>query len=144
MNLLIINGPNLNMLGKREPAIYGSDSLLEVNNKIEAVATEKGITVSFVQSNSEGVMIDSIHNAMGNYNAIILNPGAYTHYSLALSDAIASVDIPVIEVHLSNIHAREDYRKTSVTASKCIGQISGFGYYSYVLAIEALCKKLGK
>ena len=136
MKILIINGPNLNMLGKREPSIYGSDTLETINQEITSHAEEHNISVEFVQSNIEGVIIDYIHEANNNFDGIILNAGAFTHYSYAIRDAISSVTTPVVEVHLSNIHAREEFRHKSVLASVCVGQISGFGKYSYILALE--------
>ncbi|WNB93575.1 type II 3-dehydroquinate dehydratase [Bacillus sp. NEB1478] len=134
--VLIINGPNLNRLGKREPAVYGSKTLDDLQMNLEKEASELSLHVSFKQSNSEGDIIDWIHGAENVYQGIILNAGAYTHYSYAIRDAIASVDVPVIEVHLSNVHAREDFRKESVIAPETIGQISGFGFTSYKLALQ--------
>jgi len=138
MRILIINGPNLNMLGKREPGIYGSDTLEKINQEIASHAEANNISVEFVQSNTEGVIVDYIQGSHGEsgFDGIILNAGAFTHYSYAIRDAISSVDTPVVEVHLSNIHAREEFRHKSVLAGVCIGQISGFGKYSYTLALE--------
>ena len=134
---LIINGPNLNRLGKREPGIYGAKTLDDLKNELKILAEELLMSISFRQSNSEGDIIDFIHEAAGLYRGIILNAGAYTHYSYAIRDAIASVDVPVIEVHLSNVHAREEFRHKSVIAKETIGQISGFGFDSYKLALQA-------
>ncbi len=136
--VLIINGPNLNLLGTREPGIYGSQTLEDINNKVIEEAKKLGIQVSFFQSNHEGEIIDKIHAARGTFDAIIINPGAYTHYSYAISDAIKAVMIPTVEVHLSNIHAREEFRSKSVTAPVCVGQISGFGSKGYLLALNAI------
>ena len=137
----IINGPNLNLLGKREPTIYGTESLDDINNWILARVAPLGADgLIFVQSNSEGELVTAIQE-MGYDQAvkgIVLNPGAYAHYSLAIRDAIASVPVPVVEVHLSNIHAREEFRHRSVTAGACRGMICGLGKMSYVLAVEAL------
>jgi len=131
----IIHGPNLNLLGKREPEHYGTLTLEELNKSVEAYAHEKNLTVEFLQSNHEGKIIDAIQNS-GGITGIILNPGGFTHSSVAIRDAIAAVDVPVIEVHLSNIHAREEFRRTSLIAPVCVGQISGLGVQSYILAIE--------
>lgn len=131
--VLIIHGPNVNLTGKREKEVYGDINYEEINNLIKEAA-KLDIAVKIQQSNSEGEIINLIHSAENNFDAIIINPAAYTHYSLAIMDAIAAVSVPVIEVHISNIFGREDYRKTSVTASKCKGVITGFGPYSYVLA----------
>ena len=139
MKLLVINGPNLNMLGLREPGVYGNDTLESINKEILSKAKEKGIEVNFFQSNIEGEIINKIHSAMGVYDGIIINPGAYTHYSIAIRDAIASVNVPAVEVHLSNIHKREQFRHTSVTAPVCTGQITGFGKKGYIMALEAFC-----
>jgi len=136
--VLIIHGPNLNLTGSREKDIYGETNYEEINNIIKREAAKMDIAVKIQQSNSEGEIINFIHTAQSNFDAIIINPAAYTHYSLAIMDAIGAVQIPVIEVHISNIYKREDYRKISVTASKCVGQITGFGPYSYVLALNAI------
>jgi len=135
---LIINGPNLNMLGIREKDVYGVETLQEIATKVMAEAKALNIDVDFVQSNHEGEIIDKIHSSLGVYDAIIINPGAYTHYSIAIRDAIKAVNIPTIEVHLSNIYAREEFRSKSVIAPVCCGQISGFGSNSYILALKAL------
>ena len=138
MKILVINGPNLNLLGEREPNIYGNESLKAINDELYEVAQKLGHELSFFQSNSEGSIIDSIHAARLEYDGIVLNAGAYTHYSYAIHDAIAAIKIPVIEVHLSNISGRDEFRKTSVIAPVCAGSIAGFGKYSYMLAIQAL------
>lgn len=137
MKLLVMNGPNLNMLGKREPGIYGSDTLEDINKDLQIFAVERGIELAFYQSNHEGDLIDQIQNAMGVFDGIVFNPGAYTHTSVALRDAISSVTIPVIEVHLSNVYAREEFRHKSHISPVAKGKISGFGVNSYKLAIEA-------
>lgn len=137
----IINGPNLNMLGMREPEVYGSLTLEEINTRIASEAEVLRIQVEFAQFNGEGEIINAIHTAQGMCDGIILNAGAYTHYSYAIRDAVASVSVPVVEVHLSNIHARDEFRHTSVIAPVCIGQISGFGVVSYLLALRALMQK---
>ena len=134
----IINGPNLNMLGKRDTDIYGNLTLEEINKKIEAFAREEDIELILKQSNSEGDIIDAIQNFSERTDGLIINPGAYSHYSYAIADALRDCSIPKIEVHLSNIYTREDFRKKSVTASVCTEQISGFGYESYILAVYAL------
>ncbi|MDR7072696.1 type II 3-dehydroquinate dehydratase [Fictibacillus barbaricus] len=139
--ILVINGPNLNRLGKREPAIYGSSTLEDLQKDLEKEAAELSLNVTFKQSNSEGDIIDWIHDSENVHQGIILNAGAFTHYSYAIRDAIASVDVPVIEVHLSNVHAREDFRKESVIAPETIGQISGFGFLSYKLALQVFRSK---
>ncbi len=136
--VLIIHGPNLNLTGSREISIYGEVSFDEINNIIKREASKLELAVKIQQSNSEGEIIDFIHSAKNNFDAIIINPGAYSHYSYAIMDAIGAIDIPVIEVHLSNIQKREDFRHVSVTATKCLGQISGFGPFSYVLALNAI------
>ena len=138
MKILVINGPNLNLLGEREPTIYGDESLKAINDELYVVAQSLGHELSFFQSNSEGSIIDSIHAARLDYAGIVLNAGAYTHYSYAIHDAIAAIKIPVIEVHLSNISSRDEFRKKSVIAPACAGSIAGFGKYSYMLAIQAL------
>lgn len=138
MKALVIHGPNLNLLGCREREVYGELTLEAINERITRAAAKLGIEVEIVQSNSEGELVDAIHRAMDSKDGIIINPGAYTHYSFALRDALAGVGLPVIETHLSNIYAREDFRKVSVTAPVAVGQISGFGPESYVLALRAL------
>lgn len=137
MRICVLHGPNLNLLGEREPDVYGRLTLEDVNTLISAHADALGITTSIRQSNSEGELVDAIQDARTWADAIVINPGAYTHYSIAIRDAIAAVDIPAIEVHLSNIHAREEFRKTCVIAPVCVGQIAGFGAQSYILAISA-------
>ena len=134
----ILNGPNLNLLGTRQPEVYGATTLADIEKMCRAHAETCGATIDFAQSNHEGVLIDSIHAARGKQDGIILNAGALTHTSIALMDAIASVELPVVEVHLSNIHARESFRHRSYIAPVAIGQICGFGVHGYVLAIQAL------
>uniref|UniRef100_A0A7C5Z906 3-dehydroquinate dehydratase n=1 Tax=Caldicellulosiruptor owensensis TaxID=55205 RepID=A0A7C5Z906_9FIRM len=137
--VLVINGPNLNLLGIREKNIYGSVSYEDVLKSISQKAQELGFEVEFFQSNHEGSIIDKIHSAYyEKVDAIIINPGAYTHYSYAIHDAIKAINIPTIEVHISNIHAREEFRHKSVIAPACTGQISGFGIKSYIIALYAL------
>jgi len=137
MNILVIHGPNLNLLGKREPDIYGSFTLDDVNERLSALASELGVTVSFFQSNHEGELVEKIQNAMGSYQAIVINPGAYTHTSVALRDAISGSGIPTVETHISNIYKREDFRKHSYISAVSAGQITGFGQDSYLLALRA-------
>lgn len=141
MKVLVLHGPNLNLLGKRETAVYGKLTYDELNQRLINLGKELDLQVMVDQSNSEGTLIDRIHQAEGQFDAIVLNPGAYTHYSYALRDAIASVEVPVYEVHLSNIHAREAFREQSVTAPVCQGQIVGFGPLSYELALIAIHQK---
>ena len=136
-NILVIHGPNLNLLGKREPEIYGKITLEEVNKQLTALSEELGIAVDFYQSNSEGEIVTEIQNAMGKYKALVINPGAYTHTSIALRDAIAGVGIPTVEVHLSNIYKREEFRKKSLLADVVVGQITGFKVDSYLLGLMA-------
>lgn len=135
----IINGPNLNMLGKRDQEIYGNLTLEEMNCKIKYFAEKEGIELIIMQSNFEGEIIEFIQQNASKLNGLIINPAAYTHYSYAIADALRDCSVPVVEVHLSNIFSREDFRGKSVTASACIGQITGFGFQSYILAIHALC-----
>ena len=143
MKIMVINGPNLNLLGIREPDIYGEKTLADLEDMIESHCREKGIETITLQSNSEGEIIDFIHHALGNYDGIVINPGAYTHYSYAIRDALASVALPAVEVHLSNIHKREEFRHTSVTAPVCAGQITGLGFMGYRLAIDYLINEAG-
>lgn len=137
MKILVINGPNLNMLGKREPDVYGALTLDAINKKISSLAGELGVEVAFFQSNHEGELVQKIQEAIGAFQAIVINPGAYTHTSIALRDAIASTGIPTIEAHISNIYRREEFRKHSYISGVAVGQISGFGADSYLLAIRA-------
>lgn len=138
MKIVIINGPNLNMLGIREPDIYGTLTLDEVNRSLEESAGSKGIELDFFQSNHEGALVDRIQECYGQADGIIINPGAYTHYSIAIRDAISAVGIPTVEVHLSNINMREDFRKISVIEGVCVKQIYGKGVLSYIEALEYL------
>ncbi|HHW40727.1 MAG TPA: type II 3-dehydroquinate dehydratase [Syntrophomonadaceae bacterium] len=138
--ILVVNGPNLNLLGEREEEIYGKITLAEINRALTRQGEAAGVDVEFYQSNHEGDLIDRIHAARGSFDAIIINPGALTHYSYALYDALRAVNIPVIEVHLSNIYAREDWRCRSVTAPAAVGQITGFGPLGYSLALTAACQ----
>lgn len=138
MKILVINGPNLNLLGKRETSIYGDTDLTKINALLETLAKELKVSLDFFQSNHEGEIIDKIHQAMEVYQGIIINPGAFTHTSIAIRDAIASVKVPTIEIHLSNIHAREEFRHKSYLSAVCVGQISGFGVNSYLLGLRAL------
>lgn len=138
MNVLVIHGPNLNLLGTREPDVYGAATLAEVDALCRREAELLGFDVRCVQHNSEGAIVDELHSARGTYDAVVLNPGAYTHYAYAIRDAIAAIGIATIEVHLSNIMARESFRSTSVVASVCRGSIAGFGMNSYALALRSL------
>lgn len=138
MKILVINGPNLNLLGKREPEVYGTDSLEAIMDWLSAQPEAEGHKITWFQSNHEGAIIDRIHEAMGETDGIIINPGALTHYAYALSDALAGVNIPAVEVHLSDIHSREDFRKISVIKDVCIDQVSGLGKHSYLEGLKII------
>ena len=140
MRITIINGPNLNLLGVREPYVYGTDTLDDIARKVGEAVVGLDVELEYFQSNSEGAIIDELHAAryQRGADAIVINPGAYTHYSIAIRDAVAAIAIPVVEVHLSNTHAREEFRKTSVIAPVCRGRIEGLGWIGYVLAVRAL------
>jgi len=142
--VLIINGPNLNLLGTREPEVYGAATLADIEALVQERAQLRNSEASFFHSNHEGEIVDALQGAAGVYDAVVINPGALTHYSYALRDAVASIPVPVVEVHLSNIAAREQFRATSVIAPACAGQISGFGPDSYVLGLEAALVVLGR
>lgn len=137
MKILFLNGPNLNLLGQREPAVYGRTTLAEIEARVRKRAGETGAEIDFRQTNIEGELINWIHGAKSAFDVIVLNAAAYTHTSVALRDAIAAVGVPTIEIHLSNIHAREEFRHQSLIAPVCRGQIAGFGAMSYVLAVDA-------
>ncbi len=138
---LVINGVNLNMLGIREVGIYGDSTLKSLEERLKKKAIDINVEVDFFQSNFEGEIVEKIHEAMGIYNGIVINPGAFTHYSYAIRDALGSVKIDTIEVHISNIHKREEFRHTSVIVPECIGQICGLGFKGYELALEALAER---
>lgn len=144
MKILVINGPNLNMLGQREPEVYGNRGLKEINETLLNAAACDDATLEFFQSNSEGAIVDRIHAAFGTVDGIIINPAAYTHTSVAIRDAISAVAIPTVEVHLSNVYARESFRHKSFIAPVVVGQIAGFGEYGYELAVKALRNYLNK
>jgi 3-dehydroquinate dehydratase-2 len=142
MKILILHGPNLNLLGTREPEVYGSLSLDDINNKLIDLGEELSVEVTCLQSNHEGQLIDALHDAQTWAKGVVFNPGAYTHTSIALRDAISAIEIPVIEVHLSNVYAREEFRHTSMISAVCTGKIAGFGWRSYVLGLNALVEVL--
>lgn len=140
-HILILNGPNINLTGLREKSVYGTQTFNDLTNMIQQEADRLGVQVRFIQSNHEGALIDALQKAyFDGLDGVVFNPGGYTHTSVALHDAIASVPLPVIEVHMSNIHAREEFRHKSVTASACLGQIVGFGFNGYLMALQALAK----
>ena len=142
MNLLIINGPNLNLVGKREPSIYGTQTLSDIQEELLTLASQIGAKLNFFQSNSEGDMIDCIQKSVGSIDGILINAGAYTHTSIALRDALLAVGIPYVEIHLSNIYSREEFRQKSFLSDKALGLVCGFGPYSYQLALHAIVNAL--
>ena len=144
MKILVINGPNLNMLGIREPAHYGCETYRDLLKKIRAHAKARGVRVRFVQSNAEGDLVTAIQRALGRYDGIVINPGAYTHTSVALLDAVKAVSIPTVEVHISDVNAREDFRRVSYIRAACIATISGHGTDGYLEAIDLLLAKGAK
>ncbi len=143
-SILVLHGPNLNLLGLREPGIYGSETLDNINGLLEQEAESLGVKISVLQSNHEGVLVDAIHSASEQHQGIVINAGAYTHTSVAIRDAISGVNVPTVEVHLSNIYRREEFRHHSFIAPVAIGQISGFGSESYILGLKAIVNYLQK
>ena len=143
-SILVLHGPNLNLLGQREPGIYGSLSLEEINKRLVEMGQGLGVEVRTLQSNHEGVLIDALHDAPLWASGVVFNPAGYTHTSVALRDAIAAIDLPVIEVHLSNVYAREEFRQRSLVSAVCAGTISGLGVRSYLLALRALVENLSE
>jgi 3-dehydroquinate dehydratase-2 len=141
--VLVLNGPNLNLLGTREPEVYGNETLADILADLRAHAAESDVAIVDFQSNVEGELVDRIHAARGEVDGVIFNPGAFSHYSYALRDAIAGTGLVVVETHLSNVHAREQFRHTSVLAAVCLGVVAGFGRHSYFVALDALLRHLG-
>ena len=145
MKILVLHGPNLNLLGMREPEVYGHETLEDINIKLRELATQYQAELRIVQTNQEGVLIDALHQARADkLDGVLINPGAFTHYSYALRDAIAAIELPTVEVHLSNVHKREEFRHRSVLAPVCVGQVLGFGWRSYILGLEGLIAKITK
>lgn len=144
MKILVLNGPNLNLLGEREPSVYGADTLADIEVACRALAADLGCDVAFAQSNHEGGLVDALHDARQSHQGVILNAGAYTHTSIALRDAISATRLPTVELHLSNTHAREDFRHVSLIAPVCVGVIQGFGAAGYGHALRALHTYLSK
>lgn len=143
LRVLLINGPNLNLLGVREPEVYGSETLQDIVDEVRTFASKRNVELSDFQSNSEGDLVTAIHEARTTVDGIIMNPGAYTHTSIAIRDAISGVGLPVIETHLSNVHARESFRRESMIAPVCVGVVAGFGRNSYFVALDGLLRYLG-
>jgi 3-dehydroquinate dehydratase-2 len=141
MKILVLNGPNLNLLGQREPGVYGSNTFKDLEKQLKIYSNNNGVTLESKQSNWEGQIVDWLHEAHHEVDGVVLNPGAFTHYSYAIRDAISSIEPAVIEVHISHVHAREEFRKISVLAPVCIGQISGFGFSSYEMAIDYFSRR---
>ena len=142
--ILIIHGPNLNLIGSREPEVYGESTLSDIDERLRSHAETAGASVRSFQSNHEGSIIDAVQEAVGLVDGLVINPGAHAHYSIAIRDAISGVDLPAVEVHMSNIHAREPFRRSSVIAPACLGLICGFGWHSYLLGMDALLKHLNE
>lgn len=144
MKILVLHGPNLNLLGTREPGVYGSVTIEEINHRLTTLGEELGVKVRCVQSNHEGKLIDLLHEARQWADGVLINPGGYTHTSVAIRDAIAATGLPAVEVHLSNVHAREEFRHHSYIAPVCLGQIAGFGWQSYLLALRGLVERINE